>query len=87
MNIRAKLLNAVGKVCFSHDNTNFTKPKSVVSSKVEKLSDKYENKLIFIHKENNFCNISQLFHCNISKDLNPNSSTHFYEVLNESVEL
>ena len=38
-NMRHKLLNAVGKVCFSHDNTNFTQPKSVVRVNVEKLSD------------------------------------------------
>lgn len=37
--MRHYLLNAVGKVCFSHDNTDFTKPKSVVSVEVEKLSD------------------------------------------------
>ena len=37
--MRHKLLNAVGKVCFSHDNTNFTQPKSVVRVNVEKLSD------------------------------------------------
>jgi len=37
--MRHRLLNAVGKVAFSHDNTNFTQPKSVVRVNVEKLSD------------------------------------------------
>lgn len=37
--LRHKLLNAVGKVCFNHDNVNFKQPKSVVRVNVEKLSD------------------------------------------------
>ena len=38
-NMRHKLLNAVAKEVFSHDNVDFTKPKSVVEVNVEKLSD------------------------------------------------
>lgn len=38
-NMRHYLLNAVGKVCFNHDNVDFTQPKSVVRSAVEVLSD------------------------------------------------
>ena len=37
--LRHRLLNAVGKVCFNHDNVSFTQPKSVVRSAVEALSD------------------------------------------------
>ena len=37
--IRKSLLNQVAKVVFDHNNVDFTRPKSVVSSKVEKMSD------------------------------------------------
>lgn len=36
---RHALLNAVAKVCFKHDGIDFTKPNSVVASKVEKGSN------------------------------------------------
>ena len=38
-NMRRYLLNAVGKVAFNHDNTDFTQPKSVVKVGVENQSN------------------------------------------------
>lgn len=38
-NLRFRFWNTIAKSCLNHDNKNFEKPKSVISSKVEKLSD------------------------------------------------
>lgn len=37
--LRHRFFNAVAKSCFNHTGKNFTRPKSVIESKVEKLSD------------------------------------------------
>lgn len=38
-NLRFKFFNTVAKSCFNHNGKDFTRPNSVISSKVEKLSD------------------------------------------------